>query len=261
MGKRKQNPFPKGDLQKRREKNLRKKFPPHMSPRFPFPFGDARYVDTSVPGKKPPKSAPYVKPKKSVSKNFYRRSLVDVKVAINNRRAYRSLEPVHISEVMIKDLAEHARLSPSCFNKQPWRFVFITDPDILKLMDKAMSTGNQWTRLSSMIVAVFSERELDCLLGERQYFLFDSGMATAFMILRATEMGLVAHPIAGYDEKKTKEILNIPENMRLITLVCVGKKSENINPLLNKKLVEIEKKRPPRHPFETFASINKYKPD
>lgn len=186
---------------------------------------------------------------------------MDVKGAINKRRAYRSLEAVIITESMIKDLADHARLAPSCFNKQPWRFVFVTDPDMLNKMSEGISSGNKWTQLASMIVAVFSERKLDCLLGEREYFLFDSGMASAFLILRATEMGLVAHPIAGYNEKKTKEILNIPEDKRLITLICVGKKSDKISSLLNDMQVELENTRPPRHPFETFAFFNKYKPD
>ena len=65
----------------------------------------------------------------------------------------------------------------------------------------------------------------------------------------------------GYDEDKAKEILNIPEDMRLITLVCVGKKSEKINPLLNEKMVELEKVRPSRHPFDTFAFLNTYTPN
>ena len=41
---------------------------------------------------------------------------MDVKQAIHTRRAYRSLEPVEITEKLIGDLAERARLTPSCFN-------------------------------------------------------------------------------------------------------------------------------------------------
>ncbi|MFB0562029.1 MAG: hypothetical protein ACETWM_12570 [Candidatus Lokiarchaeia archaeon] len=35
--------------------------------------------------------------------------------------------------------------------------------------------------------------------------------------LRATKLGLVTHPIAGYDEEQVKKVLNIPEDMRVIT--------------------------------------------
>ena len=183
---------------------------------------------------------------------------MDVKQAIHTRRAYRSLEPVEITEELVRDLAESARLTCSCFNNQPWRFVFAYDPDVLKKLHGAMSKGNAWTRAASMIIAVFSKKDLDCLIKGREYYLFDTGMATAFIILRATELGLVAHPIAGYNEDAVKEILGIPEEMRLITLVIVGKHSETIGPLLSEKQVEREKKRPERLPLEEFAYMNHF---
>ncbi|MBL7084201.1 MAG: nitroreductase family protein, partial [Candidatus Aminicenantes bacterium] len=49
---------------------------------------------------------------------------MDITQAIRERRAYRSLEPVKITRGLIKDLARSTQLAPSCFNNQPWRFVF-----------------------------------------------------------------------------------------------------------------------------------------
>ena len=181
---------------------------------------------------------------------------MDVKHAIFTRRAYRSLEPVEITEELVRDLAESARLAPSCNNNQPWRFVFAYDPEVLKKVHGAMSRGNKWVQAASMIIAVFSREDLDCRIKGRDYYLFDTGMATAFLILRATELGLVAHPIAGYDEGAVKEILGIPEDMQVITLVNVGKRSETIGPLLSDKQVEREKKRPERIPLKELAFIN-----
>ncbi len=85
-------------------------------------------------------------------------------------------------------------------------------------------------------------------------------MATAFMILRATELGLVAHPIAKFNKDAVKEVLGTPEEMRLITLVIVGKRSETISPLLSEKQVEREKKRPERVFLEEFAYMNRLTP-
>ena len=184
---------------------------------------------------------------------------MDVKRAIQVRRAYRSLDPVEITEELIRDLAESARLAPSCFNNQPWRFVFAYDPETLKELHTALSRGNEWAHHASMIIAVFSKPDLDCIVGEREYYLFDTGMATAFIILRATELGLVAHPIAGFRERRAKRILEIPEEMRLITLVMVGKHSETIRPVLTEEQVKSEKTRPERMPMEKFAYINKYR--
>ena len=57
---------------------------------------------------------------------------MDVKEAIQNRRAYRSLDTVEITQDLIKDLASHAQLSASCNNNQPWRFVFVYETEMLK---------------------------------------------------------------------------------------------------------------------------------
>jgi nitroreductase len=74
--------------------------------------------------------------------------------------------------------------------------------------------------------------------------------------LRATELGLVAHPIAGYNEDAVKEILGIPQDMEVIALIIVGKHSETISPLLTEKQAEAEKKRPERLPLEKFAYVD-----
>jgi len=177
---------------------------------------------------------------------------------IRNRRAYRSLQPVEINEELVRDLATAASFSASCFNNQPWRFVFAFDKEVLDRLQGAMKKGNEWTRGGSLIVAVASRRDLDCLVKEREYYLFDTGMATAFLILRATELGLVAHPIAGFDEDKAKEILGIPVDMRLITLVNVGRHLLPANALLSEKQVEVEKSRPERLPLTEIMRINHF---
>jgi nitroreductase len=184
---------------------------------------------------------------------------MDVKEAIKERRAYRSLERLQITEEIIKDLAESASLTCSCFNKQPWNFVFVQDDDKLLEMREALSEGNKWAYHASMIIAVFTKEDLDCVVKEREYFLFDTGMAVGMMILRATELGLVAHPIAGYNENKAKEILKIPQEMRLITLVIVGKHSDEIRDELSEDMAKGERQRPPRKSFDEFAWIDEYK--
>ena len=125
-------------------------------------------------------------------------------------------------------------------------------------MHGALSKNNRWIERASMIVAVFSKEEDDCRVRGRIYHQFDTGMATAFLILRATELGLVAHPIAGYKEKRVKEILDIPEEMQVITLVNVGEHAETLHDLLTEGQKEGEKERPPRKAFEEFAYIDRY---
>lgn len=183
---------------------------------------------------------------------------MDVHAAIEARRATRSLAPTAISEKLVHDLASHARLAPSCDNNQPWRFVFVFDPAKLEALKVVFSEGNRWCRAASLVVAVFSRKDDDCVIRDREYHQFDTGMAAAFLILRATELGLVAHPIAGFSPKRTREILGIPEEFRVITLILVGKRSDAPSPVLSEKQLKDEGARPERSPFEKFAFLNSF---
>lgn len=178
--------------------------------------------------------------------------------AIERRRAYRSLEAVTITDELIEDLAGSAQLAPSCFNYQPWKFVFVYDEEMLVQMREALSKGNEWVYAASLIIAVFGKREDDCNTQGREYYLFDIGQASAFLQLRATELGLVAHPIAGFSESKVKEILGIPDEYKVITLINVGKKSDKISPALSEKQIEWEKNRPERKRLEEFVFKNRF---
>lgn len=183
---------------------------------------------------------------------------MNVKKAIKERRAFRSLDLIKITDELIDDLAEKAQVAPSCANKQPWNFIFVREKEQLERLFNTLSNGNKWVERASMIIAVFSKPENDCIIGERLYYLFDTGIATAFIILRATELGLVAHPIAGFNEDQAKKILEIPDDMRLITLVIIGKHSKTINPVLSEKMKLGEKQRPPRKELDKFVFRNIY---
>jgi nitroreductase len=183
---------------------------------------------------------------------------MDVKDAIESRRAYRSLDPIEINNDLINDLAKVAQIAPSCNNNQPWRFIFVYEKEQLQRLFTTLTPHNKWIENASMMIAVFSTPKYDCIIKERKYYLFDIGLAVAFILLRATELGLVAHPIAGFNEEKAKEILGIPKEMRLITFINIGKHSETINPILSENMKLGEKQRPPRKDLSEIISINEY---
>ena len=181
---------------------------------------------------------------------------MDVIEAINTRRAYRSLAPAPATEELVRDLACCAQLAPTCNNNQPARFVFVWDPAMLEKMKAVFNKGNVWCHADSMVVAVCAEKDADCLIYDREYYLFDTGMQTAFLILRATELGLVAHPIAGYSPKAVRAVLGIPDSMQVITLVNVGRHADTISPVLSEKQIYDETHRPERLPLEQVAFFN-----
>jgi nitroreductase len=184
---------------------------------------------------------------------------MNVKKAIENRRAYRSLEPVKITKDLINNLAECAQITASCFNNQPWQFIFVYEKDILEKMHNVFSSGNEWAKKASMIITVLGKKEDDCVIHDRIYYRFDIGMATEAMILQATDMGLVAHPIAGYSPKKTHEVLGIPDDINVIALIIVNKKSDKINPSLNDKQINAKKQRTERKKIKEFVFHNYYR--
>ncbi len=183
---------------------------------------------------------------------------MNVSEAIHARRAYRSLETVEITRETVEDLARHAQLSASCFNNQPWRYVFVYEQGKLEEMYETLSRGNAWAKQASMIIAAFSKPEDDCQIREREYHQFDLGMATATMILRATELGLVAHPIAGFSPKKVRGVLGIPDEYTILPLIIVGKKMQELHPSMSEDQKETEDKRPERKPLDTWAYHNVY---
>ena len=182
---------------------------------------------------------------------------MDVKEAIQKRRAYRALGPVEITDEIVAALATAAQMTASCFNNQPSRFVFARSPEALAKVREGLARGNEWACHASLIIAAFAHRENDCIIKEREYYLFDLGMAVSSIQLRATELGLVAHPIAGFNPEKIRQALRIPEGNMILTLINVGKKSDDLS-ALNENQIEIEAVRPRRRPLENIYSVDSY---
>jgi nitroreductase len=182
---------------------------------------------------------------------------MNVKNAIQTRRAYRALGPADITDETISELAGAASLMCSCYNNQPWRFVFARSKESLAGVREGISKGNEWAHRASLIIAAFARREHDCLIKEREYYLFDLGMAVGSLLLRATELGLVAHPIAGFDPDTIKGALGIPGDCMLIALIIVGRKSDDLEGLAPWQ-AESEAKRPGRLAPENIYSIDSF---
>ena len=109
-----------------------------------------------------------------------------------------------------------------------------------------------------MIIAVATRVSDDCDLSDnRHYFLFSTGLAIGQLELRATELGLIAHPIAGFDPLKAKEILGIPQDYVVITYVICGYPGTD-DSLLSDKQKAIEPVRPIRKPSGENFFLDKW---
>ena len=148
---------------------------------------------------------------------------MDVIQAIQERRAYRSLSAADITDEHIRDLALAAQLAPSCMNNQPWRFLVLTEPEALAKGRDALSGGNYWAKTAPVLVFGYSQPDWDCQSSdERDYYLFDLGLAAENIMLQATEFDLVARPMAGFSPRKVKEAFEFPDEIKVVIAIAIG---------------------------------------
>lgn len=188
---------------------------------------------------------------------------MEITKAIENRMSYRSFKKDPIEREKIEEIVQAGSLAPSCFNNQPWRYVVVDKKEDLEKLYPAIADGNYWMKLAPVIVAIVSHKDFDCVIKSRTYHQFDTGMATGFMLLKAQELGIHTHLVAGYSPSKSRKILGIPEDMEVISLMAMGYLSEEIPEELSdahKKSDEEKRrgKRATRHPMEKIIHYNRY---
>lgn len=204
---------------------------------------------------------------------------MDVAEAIRERRAYRALVRQPIGDDVLVELAEAARLSPSALNMQPWRFVFALDEAVIDRIAEALPAYNLWARNASLIIAVCSSESKDAIVHEdadvrkyvshpsefgespnRPMWLYDVGIASAFIMLRATSLGLVAHPIGGYLESGVRAALGVPDKLTICALLIVGTHTTDPAAIaaLPEDLQRDETKRPARHRIDRIVFRDRY---
>ena len=140
------------------------------------------------------------------------------------RHSGRSYIDKKIPKDVIEKLSENIRWSPSCANKQPWRFIFCSEGDTRKKFNAALAKGNDWAEKAPILVALCARESDDYTRGDDpvQYYQFDSGMACLSLLLGAEELGLMGHAMAGYNAAAVKKALSIPDEYHLICVVSLG---------------------------------------
>ncbi len=140
------------------------------------------------------------------------------------RSASRAIETRKIPDEVVRGLIDAARLAPSCFNNQPWRFLFLEGHDALVKGREALSEGNRlWASRAPLLIVAYSRREDDCLPKDgRQYHEFDLGMACMNLMLAATEHGLTCRPMAGFDPAALRESFSLAEDDKPLVMFAVG---------------------------------------
>ncbi len=148
---------------------------------------------------------------------------------LQNRYAGRSIATEPLSDDLVRELMEAARLTPSCFNNQPWRFLFLESEKARNKGAEVLSKGNHpWASRAPLLIIGYSRAEDDCQIkGGREYHQFDLGMAAMNLMLAATHHGLAARPMAGFSPQKARELFELDEKDEPFIMIAVGPPSED----------------------------------
>jgi nitroreductase len=122
-----------------------------------------------------------------------------------------------VEKEKIVKILEAARLAPSGRNMQPWRFIVIKGKENVKnVVTRAFGEGNQVVMEAPVLIIVCANPSDAVIADEKEYYLFDLGLAVENMLLAATDLGLVTHPMAHVFEDKLKALLGIPDGVRFV---------------------------------------------
>lgn len=154
------------------------------------------------------------------------------------RRSMRAFSPRPVEPEKIERMLEAARWSPSCANRQPWRFVVVgADAPSRAAVEEALDAGNAWAKRAPVLIAAGARREDAAVVESRDYFLLDTGLALMSLLYRAVDLGLLVHPMAGWKEGPLRAALGLPEDFTPAAVVAVGYagKSADLDEVTRKK--------------------------
>tara|TARA_Y100000031_G_scaffold128671_1_gene147197 strand:+ start:113 stop:655 length:543 start_codon:yes stop_codon:yes gene_type:complete len=137
--------------------------------------------------------------------------------------ACRPLQPLVVSEELVSNLMATTQMAPACFSKKGWRFEYVYGDRSLELLRDALGGDLAWARTASMFVAVLASKRKGCVPEEASWHFFDVGVATGFMIMRGTDLGIVLEPLTDFDRNKVHAALKLDKDTQVVTLLAVGR--------------------------------------
>ena len=147
---------------------------------------------------------------------------MDVLEAIKGRRSIRKYTQERVSEEQVVQILEAGRWAPSRGNSQAWKFIVVKDANLLKDLGEAIPTGKFLAEAAVGIAVVIDPRA-------SKHPEQEGAGAIQNMLLAAHALGLGAcwTSVHGtYCEEKTRQLLQIPDEEWLLSVVSIGHPAE-----------------------------------
>ncbi len=161
----------------------------------------------------------------------------------------RAIDPdLPVPREAIHAMLEAARVAPSSFNEQPWRFLVFDgeDPKALERARSCLTAGNAWARQAPVLLLSVASETWARDGSPNRHAQHDVGMASENLALQATASGLAVHFMAGFDFERARELFAIPQAFTPMAMIAVGYpgKLEELPPKLRDRELAPRKRKP-----------------
>lgn len=126
-----------------------------------------------------------------------------------------------ISDTDLNKVLEAARLAPSAKNLQEWKFIVVKDRGLLEKMVPACKNQTFIADADSVVVGCSDMTDYVMSCGQNAYTV-DVSIAIEHMALMAAELGIGSCWIGAFYEDKMKDLLGIPNEVRVVSLLVLG---------------------------------------
>lgn len=185
---------------------------------------------------------------------------MDIIQSIKERRSYRSYLDQLVEEEKLQTILEAGRWAPSVMNLQPWKFFIIKKPDVKNQLKAAcyetlqkifQASGWKWVNKFSLeflseapvIIVVAGDPKKtgadQFLPGRGTGYAFSCCAAVQNMHLAAHAVGLGTLWFTLYETDKVKELLSIPDELDVVSMIVLGYPAEAAVPVKRKPLDEM----------------------
>jgi nitroreductase len=167
---------------------------------------------------------------------------MSVKTIIQKRRSIRKYQDKKVSDIIVRELIDAARLAPSAYNAQPSRFFVVKSFAIKQKLKDNKIFKQDFVYTAPIIIvccadqSVFPRERFESVysnpheIGGKLGAVRDLSIATQNLVLMATELGLGTCYVGLVKRDKIKEILDIRKNFVVPFVITVGYPTEKPKP-------------------------------
>lgn len=147
---------------------------------------------------------------------------MDFYEVVKMRRSFRVYKQDIPEKEKVDRILNAARLAPTWANMQGVHYIVVQEPENVKAVWEAVGQMQKFAKAPMFIVGFISEKGSGMNSNGEKYYGVDFGICFEHLILAATVEGLATCWIGWFNEKKVKEVLNIPDEYKVMGITPLG---------------------------------------